>query len=150
MNIFEFKEIDFQLQKLDTKTIVVPKIQEIDTLTLLDCLKKGLSFQSNLFRCEKSLEIEIKKELFKRIYKPIFLLLITIVTCFLLFKNNKIKKIKNDYYIIFAYNILIIIYSEISLRYFGVSNFFTLTALITPLIILSISYYIFYNKSNHA
>jgi lipopolysaccharide export system permease protein len=142
LNIFNFNEIDFQLKELGSKTIIVPKIQEINTLKLIDCLRYGLNFQNNLFRCEKRLNNEIKKELFKRIYKPIFLIIIAIVTCFLLFKNN--------YYSIFGYNVLIILYSEISLRYFGISNFFSLIALIVPIIILIFTYYTFRNKSKYA
>lgn len=147
LNIFDFNEIDFQLQKLNSKTIIVPKIQEINTSILINCLRYGLNFQSNLFKCEESLNNEIKKELFKRIYKPFFLIIITIITCYMLFKNNKIK---SNYYSIFVYNVLIIIYSEISLRYFGISNFFSLINLIVPIIIVIFTYYIFWNKSNYA
>ena len=147
LNIFDFNEIDFQLQKLNSKTIVVPKIQEINTSILINCLRYGLNFQSNLFKCEESLNNEIKKELFKRIYKPIFLIIITIVTCFMLFKNNKTK---SNYYSIFGYNVLLIIYSEVSLRYFGISNFLSLINLIVPIIIFILTYYIFRKKSNYA
>ena len=150
LNIFDFNEIDFQLQKLNSKTIIVPKIQEINTLILINCLRYGLNLQNNLFRCEESLNNEIKKELFKRIYKPIFLIIITIITCFLLYKNIKITRKKNNYYSIFSYNILIIIYSEISLRYIGNSNFFLLITLVTPILIVIFTYYIFYKESKYA
>ena len=37
INLFDFDQINFSLQNLNTKTITVPKIQEIDTKTLLSC-----------------------------------------------------------------------------------------------------------------
>ena len=38
LTIFDFDGGDFQLKNLNAKTIVVPKIQEIDTLSLLNCI----------------------------------------------------------------------------------------------------------------
>jgi hypothetical protein len=67
-----------------------------------------------------------------------------------LYKNIKITRKKNNYYSIFSYNILIIIYSEISLRYFGNSNFFSLITLATPILIVIFTYYIFYKESKYA
>ena len=37
INIFEFDQIDFNLDDLSSRTITVPKVQEIDTITLLNC-----------------------------------------------------------------------------------------------------------------
>ena len=55
LNIFDFDEIDFQLKNLDAKTIVVPKIQEIDTLSLLNCLYNFRIKENRSFNCEEKL-----------------------------------------------------------------------------------------------
>ena len=56
---------------MKTKTITTPKIQEIDTFTLINCLRNVEKEKIESFRCDKNLQKEIKQEIFKRIYKPI-------------------------------------------------------------------------------
>ena len=146
INVFDFDQIDFNLNNLTSNTIVVPKIQEIDTLTLLSCFFdiKPSKYQS--FKCGDNLTKEIKKELLKRIYKPIYIPLITLICCLLIISSkNKLnyKKIRNLVFII-AFSTLVI--SEASLRYSVKSNFLTTSYILLPFIIFIFTYFIFYKK----
>ena len=119
INVFEFAQIDFNLKDFSSNTITAPKIQEVSTLDLMRCLYDEPNLiKEKLFKCEdKKFLMEIKQELTKRLYKPIYLPLIAIVTCLLVISSkNKINyiKIRN---IIFFLVILVIIFSETSLRY---------------------------------
>ena len=123
INVFEFEQIDFNLKDYGSNTITKPKIQEINTIDLLNCLlDQSNDFKNKLFRCEKKTLNEMKQELLKRIYKPIYIPLIAIITCFLItISRNKIDYIKTRN-IIFIFAILVIIFSETSLRYSVSSN----------------------------
>ena len=149
LNIFDFDEIDFQLKNLDAKTIVVPKIQEIDTLSLLNCHLNFKIKENKSFNCEEKLKPEINRELFKRIYKPFFLPIITIICCFIIIKNKNHVNYRKNNILIFTLTTLLIVFSEISMRYIATSNFLTIVCLLTPMIIFTLSYYIFYKSSKY-
>ena len=145
INIFEFEQIDFSLHDLNSKTITVPKLQEIDTITLLSCFSDRIINKLEFFDCKKKNAIpEIKRELFKRIYKPIFLPIITLLCGFLIIKAKNSANFRKYNFLIFIITFLILVFSEASMRYVGSSNYLTILCLIVPLIILTISYSIFY------
>ena len=60
VNTFEFDQIDFNLADYSSSTIMVPKIQEINSLTLLECSNlfnfKNLSkLKPESFKCNESI-----------------------------------------------------------------------------------------------
>ena len=144
INIFEFDEIDFNLRTFDTNTIIVPKIQEISSLGLLSCYFKNIESEKfSSFNCEKTI-LEVKQELLKRLYKPIYIPIIAILTCFLIITSSKkinYKKIRN---LIFITTFVIIVISEASLRYSVSSEFLFYTYLLFPWFIFITSYLIFF------
>ena len=144
INTFEFDEIDFSLQDFTTNTITVPKIQEICSSGLFSCFLKIETQKFESFRCEESMLKEIKQELLKRLYKPIYIPIITIFCCFLIISSkNKInyKKIKN---LTFISTFFLIIISEASLRYSVTSNALFISYLIIPWLLFILMYLIFY------
>ena len=57
INVFEFEQIDFNLKDYSSNTITKPKIQEINTLDLTNCIfNKSNEFINKSFRCEKNLK----------------------------------------------------------------------------------------------
>ena len=149
INVFEFEQINFNLNDYKSNTTIAPKIQEIDTLSLISCFDKESVVQRKLFRCDKRFLNDIKQELLKRLYKPIYIPLITIVTCFLIIgSKNKInyKKIRN---LIFIFSILVIIFSETSLRYSASSNFSFFFYLVAPWLMMISMYSLFYKSSKN-
>ena len=96
-----------------------------------------------LFRCDKKFFSDIKQELLKRLYKPIYIPLIAIVTCFMLISSkNKINyiKVRN---LIFMFAILVIIFSETSLRYSISSNLSFFFYLLAPWLMMISTYSLF-------
>ena len=92
---------------------------------------------------------EIKQELLKRFFKPIYILLITILSCFLFISgksNPDFDKIKRY---IFLTIFVIIIISETSLRYATSSNISLIIYFLTPLLLLSFFYTFTYFKINN-
>ena len=150
INVFEFDQIDFGLKDFASNTITVPKIQEIDTRTLLGCFFSIKAKKFEAFKCEEPLMKEIKQELLKRIYTPLYIPVITILCCFLL-TSSRIKsnyqKIRN---LIFILTFIILVFSETSLRYSASSNYAMTLYLVLPWIIFLIAYSIFIKKVKNA
>ena len=154
INIFEFDEIDFNLADYSSRTIIVAKIQEIPSIVLLKCIFNYQNKISHIrkynFNCDISLKKEVEQELFKRFYKPLYIPLIALMSCFLIiFPKN------NDYYkknrkIIFFITFLIIVFSEASLRYSSISNLSTFLYMLTPWILFIFIYLIFYKQTKNA
>ena len=147
INTFEFDQIDFNLNNFISNTITVPKIQEIHSTTLLSCfIPTKVKIFVDTFKCEESLLKEVKQELLKRFYKPIYIPVITILCCFLITtSHNKInyKKTRNSIFILIF---LLLVFSETSLRYSTSSSFSLLIYFILPWIIFLIAYGVFYKK----
>jgi lipopolysaccharide export system permease protein len=150
INIFDFDQIDFNLTNLSSKTITVPKLQEIDTFTLLGCIR-GTHKEENQFHfiCGKKLQPEIKRELFKRVFKPIFLPIITLICGFLIIKAKNNIKFKRYNIAVFVVAIFLIVFSEVSMRYVASSKYLTILCLLMPVMIFIISYFIFYKTTKH-
>ena len=98
-------------------------------------------------KCGVNLEFfgEIKQETFKRIIKPFYLFVISIIVSFLLIntkENNKYQFIKSS---VFLIGVTILIISEISISYSGKSN---LTGLITSLSPIILFIFLYLNLRN--
>lgn len=144
INVFNFDEIDFDLKNLDTKTITTPKIQEVDTKVLISCfykINKKINFKS--FKCEKKLFKEIKVELIKRLYKPIYIPLLTLFCGYLILFSKNQKNYKIKLYIVFTFVFLLLIFSEVSVRYSVTSSNLMYFYLFFPLLIFIAGYLLF-------
>ena len=119
---FTFEKIDFSLSKYDSKTTTYPKIQETSSHDLFNCLnlnmkKRIKEFKAKYLRCESSSIGNIKQEFLKRFYKPIYIPLIGLISCFLILRSKENKNYSSFKFYIFILIFLIIVISEISLRY---------------------------------
>ena len=149
INVFDFEQINLNLLNLNSNTITVPKIQEIDTKTLLSCFINLKANIYDVFDCSENLKNEIKGEIIKRLIKPIYIPLICMVCSFLLL-NSKRKinyKKKNNLIFLVVFGILLI--SEVSLRYASTSNLMALIYFLIPLFLLFLSHLIFIKKVKH-
>ena len=127
-NNFSFDSIDFNLTKFGSKSTSFPKIQELSSKLLIRCLNyytqdKLNQFKSEILTCSKDDITNIKQEVFKRFYKPIYLLLLSSIACLILFISKENKKFTLYKYVIFFIGIVAIIISEISLRYSSYNTF---------------------------
>jgi len=145
LSIFEFDEIDFNLNNLDSNTIVKPKIQEVNIKILINCLKTSIDQSITSFNCEEGIKPEIKRELFKRIYKPLYIPLLALINIFLIINSKYNANHKKYNFVIFLSSILILIFSEASTRYFATSDYLSILSMIIP-VFLFISLYLIFLK----
>ena len=141
VDTFEFKSIDFDLSKFDTKTTTFPKIKEVNTIILMRCIiyehRNELQkfIDKEYLTCNKDGIFEVRQEILKRFVSPIYIILIALTVCMLILKSKENKEygfIKN---LLFIITIFVIIISEISIRYSTSSGigmiFFTLFPILT-------------------
>jgi len=132
INIIKFEKTIINLHNLGTKTITEPKIQETSTLNLLRCFGENTK---NLYNCnlETEYQKDLRIEINKRFGMPFYIPLIALIICFLL-SSRRDKKISTfNKYIYFVISIVILISSEITVRYSGSSLNHTAVYYLLPL-----------------
>ena len=141
---FEFEKIDYDLSKFESRTIKIAKMQELPTKKILECsisLMREVSYREKMFLCDYESLKNINQEIYKRFIKPMYFPLLTLVCCFLLtfsrIENNfTLKTIK-----VFLFIFLILVLSEIIMRYIESSQLLFSLVIILPMGI----YFLIYN-----
>ncbi len=150
---FNFEKTDFNLSKFVTKSTTYRKVQETYITELLRCVNyiliKKIPYIEEYLICNKDGIDEIISEIYKRIYKPFYLFLLSSIVIFLLMSNHEEKKFKNIKFLIFFLGITMIILSEISVNFSGVSDFNLVISVALPIILFLILYIFFYKKVNY-
>jgi len=137
-NIIKFEQLNIDLKNLQTNTIKLPKLQETSTYDLASCL---IGYKTNtLLNCQESTKKEIITVLNRRIVLPIYIPLISLLCSFLLIKKKSKNNFINNKYTIFALSFLILLYSELIIRYTGLSKIVSIIFLISPLILIPLIY----------
>ena len=142
INDFSFNKIEFDLMQYGSKTTSYPKIQELNNYLLIQCLSyylKGISDQlkSDFLTCNESSSKNIKEEIFKRFYKPLYLPLLALLACLIIFSSKENRQYTFHKVIIFFFAVLVIVVSEISLRYISQSTQGTYFFILFPLLLFS-------------
>ena len=122
MQNFQFEKIDFNLDKYSSKSTSYPKIQESSNLDMIRCIyhsyKKTLEiFRAEYLRCNEVTLKPIQEELLKRFFKPIYLPLLALLCCSLILESKESRSYEKFKLILFFIIFLILVISEISLRY---------------------------------
>ena len=118
-----FYKTEINLSSFSTKTTTFPKIQERNTLSLLNCIKPFLDEGKttlNQFQCAARID-DITSELNRRLGMPLYIPLISIIICFLLSSRNESKYSFFQKYIVFMTAFIVLVLAEIMVRYSGQS-----------------------------
>ncbi len=141
---FEFDKIDYDLSKFSSRSIKKPKIQELPSTKIIKCsfnLLKGNVYIDNLFSCEMNKLKNFNQEIYKRFIKPFYLPILTLICCFLL----TISKEQHNYTLrsikIFIYVFLLLVISEIFMRYVQGSLIYLILFLAVPIIVFYFTYF---------
>lgn len=145
---FSFKKTNFDLSKYSTKTTTYRKIQEVDILVLINCLKK-LYLDKNYtevkdFVCNNDSLKNIKQETLKRIFKPFYIPVICLIASLLIFVSKDSYVYSRVKIVLFSIGIITLVVSEISVRYSGLDNAKSLIFIGIPLMMVFIIYSIIF------
>ena len=150
--VFNFKKTEFNLSKYTTKTTTFPKIQEINSDILLNCiysLKKKIirnELFDEYFSCNEENSKNMKQELFKRIIIPFYLPLISLIAAMLIIQSKDHYSYNRFRIILFIIGTLSIIFSEISVRYSSISELMTIIFMMIPILLFFLTYIFLSNR----
>ena len=149
---FNFEQSNFNLNKYKTKTTITPKIQETNSETIIECLKR-LSTDINRktlvekLNCQKSFLKNLIQEIYKRTILPLYIPILCIIASLIILKSSNSDKFKNFKIKVFLCGITVIIFSQISINTISVNTQSAIVTLCIPLILLLITYLFFLNKN---
>ena len=134
--VIKFEQLNIDLSNLRTTTIKQPKLQETSTFELLNCFRNK-NFQNS--ECNQEVKQEIIPTLNRRIVLPLYIPVIALICSLLLIKSK--KKLLNKISI-FLYSFILLIFTEMAVRYTGINDFIRGFFIIFP-IILFVTIYLF-------
>ena len=121
INFLNFYKTEINLSYFDTKTTTYPKIQENNTLSLLNCIKPFLDEDKTTLsepQCRARID-DITAELNRRFGMPLYIPIISIIICYLLSSRQETKYYFFQKYIVFITAFTILVFAEIMVRYSG-------------------------------
>ena len=146
VSIVKFEKTSLNLSGLSTKSISEPKIQETSTIQIIQCVNQSKRSLRNCRNDDGTLgkagneSKDLKIEINKRFGMPMFIPLISLISCFLLSINQKKKNFIFHKYIFFAIGFIILMSSEITVRYSGISLKHTAIYYLIPMGLLPLVY----------
>ena len=152
-NLFtlNFAETDYDLSNFSTKTITHPKIQELDSFVLINCIKKIflnknidknqiLKSKDEKDNCEGRRISAISEELYKRLVLPFYTLIISLIGASLILEPKAKYLMKFHKLNIFLTGTFVIILSQISLKFFLISIDMAYVILFLPIFLVLFFY----------
>ena len=146
-NIIQFEKTEFNLSKFNTKSTVFPKIQETNSIKLIECLSSFINnkegFFERLFVCDESSVNAVLQEMYKRLIIPLYIIVVAFVaSCLVIKSKNQFDSIKFKS-IIFILGFVFVIFSEGSINILSFDNLNKSTILLIPFITSIVGYLIF-------
>ncbi len=150
---FNFSKFDLNLSNISSNTITTYKTQELSSKELLSCANnlkdnesKKLKDDFITLNCNfKNLD-NIYKELYKRLIIPSYLPILIIVSLILIIKSKESTNYLNYRIMIFLFGLVIIIFSETSIKLIGNDIYKNFTIILFPIFLfLTIYILLIYN-----
>ena len=155
INVLNFKKTEINLSKFKTKSTTFPKIQEKNTLALLNCYKyfenkfdKFLTENTDVEACNPAMQ-EIREEINKRFGTPVYIPLLTVLLSFVIGFSKDNANYKFKIYTTFFITFVFLVISEILIRYSGASSFKSLLYFLAPIILSLLIYLVLIKTYKH-
>ena len=139
INNINFEKTTLLLDRLSSRSIILPKLQETSTVTLINCVLKNNNSEK-LLNCPKDVKKDVIETISRRLGMPLYIPVIALISSFLLIANRQNKKESSRSYLYFFISFLILVWAEIFVRYSGFSFLSFMTFFVTPIFLLPIAY----------
>tara|TARA_B100001175_G_scaffold316295_1_gene329853 strand:- start:1227 stop:2357 length:1131 start_codon:yes stop_codon:yes gene_type:complete len=121
--IINFLNTEYDLSKFSSKTVTQQKIQEASSISLYDCMKI-LYIEGSVDKwindtCNDKSGKQVKQESFKRIIIPFYILIIALIGSSLIIKPKNFNFEKYYKILTFVFGVIVIILSQISIKFIG-------------------------------
>ena len=156
--VINFNKTQLNLSDYSSKTTKYPKLQELSIFILSKCMFQPKDQRTQImlgdknefgFQCShetKQLN-NISQEVFSRIFKPLYIPLLAIVSALLLIKSKNSIGYSRYKIMIFVIGVLLISFSEILTKFFSFDLNRSLLLMMVPILISIIFYFLFYKQS---
>ena len=156
--VINFNKTQLNLSDYSSKTTKYPKLQEVSIFVLAKCLFQPKDQRTQImlgdknefiYQCsheEKELN-NISQEFFSRIFKPLYIPLLAIVSALLLIKSKNSIMYSRYKIIIFVTGVILIAFSEILTKFFSYNFNKSFLLMIIPILFSIIFYFLFYKQS---
>ncbi|MDC3233017.1 LptF/LptG family permease [Pelagibacteraceae bacterium] len=144
-DIVKFEQINIDLKNLKTGTIKQFKFQETSSINLVNCI---INPSAIIINCNENVNSEIITVLNRRFFLPFYLPVVALICSFLLIKAQSKKNYFLNKYSIFVLGFLVLIYSELIIRFTGISKVIGTLFVISPFILIPIIYLFLILKLN--
>ena len=134
--IIKFEQLTIDLSNLVTTTIKKPKIQETPTHKLLGCIFKDTNEETRI--CNEEFKTEILPVLNRRMVTPFYIPVISLICALLLIKTKKLYLNKVS---VFLYGFSLLLFTELAIRYTGISFMILTIYIILPFVFFLILYF---------
>jgi lipopolysaccharide export system permease protein len=142
INFLKFYKTDINLASFKSKTTTYPKIQENNTLSLLNCIRPFLDEDKTTLseqQCRARMD-DIASELNRRLGMPFYIPIISIIVCYLLSSRKENKYYFLQKYIVFITAFTILVFAEIMVRYSGGSALSSIFYYSLPPLLILLNY----------
>ena len=151
-----FSKSDFSLGNIETNATTYKKTQEISSPKLFECIKNFYKLEKEIFQlkvknienCSYTNMQNIIKEFYKRFIIPIYIPLLSLIP-FLLITSSKENTNYNILRLItFLIGLIIIIFSETTIRFISKISIYDISIMIIPILLLILLYSYLFHKFN--
>ena len=148
---FNFSKTDFNISNFTTQTVTQQKTQETSTKELVLCLLILNNFMKDingevkreLNNCNLMNMINVYKELYSRLIKPIYITFLITISLLLILKSKSDRTFKAQKLKIYSLGFLSIIFIESSSKFISPDLIKNLFLLVLPFISISMIYFYF-------
>lgn len=145
-NLITFDQTELNLSNFTTKTTIAPKIQEQSTRLLLKCVNEFYRFKVGFIErnlnCNKNSIGMVNEEIYKRLFLPFYLVIISLVAGCLILKSEIQNNFNKYKILIFLIGVIIIIISQILSQFSSELILKNMSIIILPFFISFIFYLI--------
>ena len=144
--VIKFNNTTFNLSNFQTKSTTFPKLQELNSNVLIECINHFLSgFRNNYslpyFHCSIDSALKGGKELFDRSIKQFYIVLLGLLGSILVFTNEKNPHYSKNRLLIFSIGLIFIIISELNSHFLSFSILKNTIVILIPIIFFIITYF---------
>ena len=148
---FNFSKTDFNISNFSMQTVTHQKTQETSTRELVLCMlilnnfKKDidLKIRGELNNCTLNNTVNIYKEIYSRLIKPIYIILLVAISLLLILKSKSDHTFKMQKFKIYSLGFLSIIFIESSSKFVSPDLIKNLFLLALPFILILMIYFYF-------
>ena len=149
-----FSKSDFSLSNIETNTTTYKKTQEISSYKLLKCIKNYFKFDKQIFElktqsienCSVTNMSNIFKELYKRFIIPFYIPFLSLIPFILILTSKESLNYNKVRLITFLIGLLVIIFSETTIRLVSNIIYHNLSLVIIPFLFIFIIYFFLFYK----